>query len=47
MAGRGTNLLVICYHKWTLDGFSVLVKYLQLNIVFIGNASSKRVMEEM
>ena len=27
----GTNLLVICYHKWNLDGLSVLVKYLQLN----------------
>jgi hypothetical protein len=26
-----TNLLVICYHKWTPDGLSVLVKYLQLN----------------
>jgi hypothetical protein len=31
VAGMGTNLLVICFHKWTLDGLNVLVKYLQSN----------------
>lgn len=31
MARIGTNLLVICYHKWTVDGLSVFVKYVQLD----------------
>jgi hypothetical protein len=31
VAGMGTNLIVIFYHKCPLDGLSVLVKFIQAN----------------